>query len=202
MSNITIKDSIVFVTGANRERGIGRAVVQEAIKRGAKKVYATARNTSQLKDLVEESQGKIVPIELDVTNLEQINKVAQEAGDTELLINNAGTAGFSGINYNYSEETARQELEVNYFGVLNLIHAFSENLIKNQNGAIANVISIGGLSTFPMATFAGVSFSMSTPSAISVSIVPGYIPNTETPWGVNSALTDCVKECAAAFEAQ
>ena len=151
MSNITIKDSIVFVTGANRERGIGRAIVQEAIKRGAKKVYATARNTSQLKDLVEESQGKIVPIELDVTNLEQINKVAQEAGDTQLLINNAGTAGFSGINYNYSEETARQELEVNYFGVLNLIRAFSENLIKNQNGAIANVISIGGLSTFPMA---------------------------------------------------
>lgn len=151
MSRVSVKDLVVFVTGASRKRGIGRALVEEAIKRGAKKVYATARDVSQLDDLVAKFQGKVVAVELDVTNLEQIQRVAQEASDTQVLINNAGVAGFSGCIYNYNEETARQELEVNYLGPLHLMHAFSENLIKNNNGAIVNVISIGGLSPFPLA---------------------------------------------------
>ena len=46
MSNIIIKNAVVFITGANRERGIGRALVEEAIKRGAKKVYVTTQNIS------------------------------------------------------------------------------------------------------------------------------------------------------------
>jgi NAD(P)-dependent dehydrogenase (short-subunit alcohol dehydrogenase family) len=148
MSNITIKDSVVFVTGANR--GIGRAIAQEAVNRGAAKVYATARDISKLNDLVEQGQGKIVPVELDVTNRDQIEKAAKEANDTQVLINNAGMAGFSGFIYDYSEESARQELEVNYFGPLNVTRAFANTLV-NISGAVANVVSIGGLSTFPSA---------------------------------------------------
>ena len=88
---------------------------------------------------------------MDVTNRSETDQIAQVASDTQILINNSGFAGYSGFCFNYSEETARQELEVNYFGLINLIHAFYKTLIKNQNGAIANVISIGGLSSFPLA---------------------------------------------------
>lgn len=48
MRNVGVKGSVVFITGANRARGIGRALVEEAVKRGAKKVYATSRNPAQL----------------------------------------------------------------------------------------------------------------------------------------------------------
>ncbi len=151
MSNIVVKDAVIFITGASRKRGIGRALVEESVKRGAKKVYATARNISQLDSLASQYQGIVVPLSLDVTNSGETDRVAQEASDTQILINNAGFAGYSGFCFNYSEEIARQELEVNYFGSINLIRSFCKTLIKNQNGAIANIISIGGLSSFPLA---------------------------------------------------
>jgi len=150
MSNIVLKDAVLLIAGANRKRGIGRALVEEAVKRVAKKVYATARNISQLDSLASQYPGIVVPLSLDVTNRSQIDQVVQEVSDTQILINNSGFAGYSGFCFNYSEETARQELEVNYFGQINLIRAFCKTLIKNQNGTIVNVISIGGLSSFPL----------------------------------------------------
>lgn len=57
MAKLSVKDLVVFVTGANRKRGIGRAFVDAAIERGAKKVYATARNVSELEDLVAQYDG-------------------------------------------------------------------------------------------------------------------------------------------------
>src|SRR6185295_3552222 len=151
MSNRAVKDAVIFITGANRKRGIGSALVQEAVKRGAKKVYATARDVSQLESLASKYPGIVVPVRLDVTNKDDMDRVAKEANDTQIVINNSGFAGYSGICFNYSEEAARQELEVNYFGLIHLIRAFCKTLIKNKNGAIANVASIAGLSSFPMA---------------------------------------------------
>ena len=151
MTNIVVKDAVIFITGASRKRGIGRALVEEAVKRGAKKVYATARNIAQLDDLASQYQGIVVPLSLDVTNKSEADQISQVASDTQILINNSGFAGYSGFCFNYNEEVARQELEVNYFGSINLIRAFCKTLIKNKNGAIANVISIGGLSSFPLA---------------------------------------------------
>jgi NAD(P)-dependent dehydrogenase (short-subunit alcohol dehydrogenase family) len=150
MSNILIKGSVLFITGANRERGIGRALLEEAIKRGAKKIYATARDVSQLEEISKLYPGIVFPISLDVTNQDQINQAAKVASDTQILINNSGISGYSGFCFNYNEEVARQELEVNYFGPLKLIRAFFKNLILNQNGAIANILSIAGLSSFPL----------------------------------------------------
>ncbi len=150
MSNIAVKDAVVFITGASRKRGIGRALVEEAVKRGAKKVYATARNISDLDDLVSQYPGIVVPLQLDVTNKNQVDQVAREASDTQILINNSGFVGYSGFCFNYSEDAARLELEVNYFGPILLSRAFCKTLIKNRNGAIVNMISIGGLSSFPL----------------------------------------------------
>ena len=145
MSGIILKNAVIFITGTNRTRGIGRALVEETIKRGAKKIYATARNTVQLESLASLYKGVVIPVKLDVTNKNEVYQVAKASSDTQILINNSGLAGYSGICFNYNEETARQELEVNYFGQINLIRAFYGALIKNQNSAIANIISIGGL---------------------------------------------------------
>lgn len=148
MSIFHIKDRVLFITGTSRERGIGHALVEESISRGAKKVYATARNISELNNLVKKHPDKIIPVQLDVTSQEQIQDATQKAKDVDVLINNAGIASSSGCVYNYNEKAARQELEVNYLAPLHLIKAFSKSLIQNK-GAIVNIISIGGLYPSP-----------------------------------------------------
>lgn len=151
MSPIEIQNSVLLITGANREKGIGKALVIEAIRRGAQKVYATSRNISELKNLSSQYPKIVIPLCLDVTNQDEINKVAEIATDTQILINNSGFSGHTGVCFNYDEVATRQEIEVNYFGPLNLIRAFLKTLIKNKNAAIVNVISIAGLSTYPLA---------------------------------------------------
>lgn len=182
MSKATVKNSVIFITGANRKRGIGRALVEEAVKRGAKKIYATARDISQLDDLSTRYQGVVIPIKLDITNKEEIAQAVAKASDTQILINNSGFAGFAGICFNYDEQTARKELEVNYFGTLNLIRAFSTSLLKNQNTAIVNVISIGGLSAFPIA--ATYSASKAAAHSLTQSVRAELIPHKVAVFGV------------------
>lgn len=151
MGHVAIKDAVIFITGASRKNGIGRALVEEAVKRGAKKVYATARNKSQLDALVSLYPKVVAAVRLDVTSKADAEQAAQLASDTQILINNSGFASYSGICFNYKEEAAKEEMEVNYVGLVNLTRAFYKTLIKNQKGAIANVISIAGLSSFPLA---------------------------------------------------
>ena len=147
MSEVNIKHSVVFVTGANR--GIGRAITEEALARGAKKVYAAARDTASLDPLVEEYPDRVVPIRLDVTDAVQIEEAAELAADTEILVNNAGVAAYSGFVYGHDKDGARREIETNYFAPMNVTRAFAKSLIDNGNGAVATLVSVSGLTSFP-----------------------------------------------------
>jgi len=147
MKKTNVEDAVVFVTGANR--GIGKAFVEVALKMGARKIYASARNPETLRALVASSQGKVIPVALDVTSKEQIEAAASLAEDTEILINNAGLGRFSGFSTNYDADLGRQEMEVNYWGPLNTSRAFLPGLQK-VGGTIVNVSSIAGLSVFPL----------------------------------------------------
>jgi NAD(P)-dependent dehydrogenase (short-subunit alcohol dehydrogenase family) len=79
---MTIADRAVLVTGANR--GIGQALVEEALRRGAKRVYAGTRQPLAHPD------GRVTPLRLDVTNPAQIQAAADQVETLDLLINNAG----------------------------------------------------------------------------------------------------------------
>ena len=81
---MTIADKTVLVTGANR--GIGQALVEEALRRGAKRVYAGTRQPLAHID------GRVMPLTLDVTNAEQIQAAVKKVGSLDVLINNAGIA--------------------------------------------------------------------------------------------------------------
>ena len=83
-NKITIEGKVALVSGANR--GIGKAITIELLEKGAKKVYAGARDTSKLNDLKEKYGDRLVATELDVTNDESIAKVAETATDVEILI--------------------------------------------------------------------------------------------------------------------
>lgn len=121
-----IRDSVVFVTGANR--GIGLAFVQELRAAGARKIYAAARNPERI------ALDSVNQVRLDVTKPETIAAAAIECTDVNLLINNAGIAFWTGFLGLDSVEAARSEMETNYFGPLLLSRAFAPILAKNGGG--------------------------------------------------------------------
>ena len=129
-----IKDQVVFVTGASR--GLGLAFAREAVKRGAKKVYAGVRNVSSF------NQDGITPIQLDVTNQESIEQALAACGDVSVLVNNAGIVSLNtgSVDDNFIEVT-KELMETNFYGVIRTSKAFSPILAKNGGGAIINVLS-------------------------------------------------------------
>ncbi len=149
MSGVSIKGKVVLVSGSNR--GIGKSFAMQALKMNVKKVYATARDESKLADLVALNDDRVVTLTLDVTNQDQVNAAAAAASDVEILINNSGIGDSGPIFGNPDESGRRMEMEVNYFGIIKMCVAFAPILKANGGGAIVNILSIAGLSSFAFA---------------------------------------------------
>ena len=146
MSNFSNRTAIV--TGANR--GIGKAFVEELLAAGVQKIYACARDSETLNDLVANANGKVIPVTLDITNLDMVQTVAADCNDVNLVINNAGVAMFKGLLAAEDSVASRHEMEVNYFGTLSMVRAFAPHLAVNGGGEIINMCSILGLVNFPI----------------------------------------------------
>ena len=146
MKTFDVKGKTALVTGANR--GIGRAYVDDLVKRGAKKVYAAVRDKSSFNSLQDINSTVVEPVLLDVTQQEHINKLVNDISELDLLINNAGIINGCFFTAENAIEIARLEMETNYYGPLNIIHAFLPRL-KQSKGAIVNISSIAGISNFP-----------------------------------------------------
>jgi NAD(P)-dependent dehydrogenase (short-subunit alcohol dehydrogenase family) len=137
-----IAGSVALVTGANR--GIGAEFVRGLLDRGAAKVYAAARDTSDI------TPGPgIVPIPLDVTDHEAVAALAAQLGDVTLVVNNAGVAGGGPLLGAPDLAGARREMEVNYFGVLAVARAFAPVLRANGGGALVNMLSVLSFMNLP-----------------------------------------------------
>src|ERR671936_3221854 len=136
MSRRKIEGSVALVTGANR--GIGRAITEALLERGAPKVYATARDPKTLEALRERYGSRLVPLRLDVTNGFQVAEVAREATDVDLLFNNAGAYEPTPLTNEAIVDVARREMEVNYFGALRMLRSFAD-LLVHRGGVIVNV---------------------------------------------------------------
>ncbi len=140
-----IEGAVALVTGANR--GIGRALTEALLTRGVRKVYATARDPEALRDL---HDARLVPLRLDVTDVEQIRAASEAAPDVELVFNNAGVVLAAGIADPAVLDQARREMEVNYFGPLQLLHHLAPTLARNGGGAVVNIGSAAGLTNVPL----------------------------------------------------
>lgn len=127
-----ISGSVALVTGANR--GIGRRFAAQLLERGAKKVYATARNP-ELVDL-----PGVEALRLDITDPASVADAAAVAQDVTLLINNAGIATYTNL-VEGDLEKIRQEMDTHFYGTLNVVRAFAPVLGANGGGAILNVLS-------------------------------------------------------------
>ncbi len=129
-----IENSVVLVTGANR--GIGLAFTRELLARGARKVYAAARDPARI------TQPGVHALRLDVNKPEEVAAAAALASDVTLVVNNAGIAQPGGFLAADSEEVARRIFETNFFAVLRMSQAFAPILKANGGGALLNVLSI------------------------------------------------------------
>jgi NAD(P)-dependent dehydrogenase (short-subunit alcohol dehydrogenase family) len=133
-----IANKTVLITGANR--GIGKALVNEALRRGAKRVYAGTRSA------LEASDERVTPLPLDVTNSLHIQQAVDKVECLDVLINNAGVAIYDDLS---KPEVIEEHLKVNLFGALNVTRAFLP-LLKRSKGAIVNNISTVALAALPI----------------------------------------------------
>jgi NAD(P)-dependent dehydrogenase (short-subunit alcohol dehydrogenase family) len=133
-SPFPVEGAVALVTGANR--GIGRAFARALLARGATKVYAAARNPERVTDT------GIEPLTLDITNPGQVEAARDRCSDVTLLVNNAGVFHATPLIAAPSMQSAREEMETNYFGTLTMIRAFAPVLAANGGGAIVNVLSV------------------------------------------------------------
>src|ERR687898_685070 len=150
---MTIADRAVLVTGANR--GIGQALVEEALRRGAKRVYAGTRQP------LVHSDGRVTPLTLDVTNAAQIQAAVESVESLDILINNAGLALYDDLS---DRAVLEQHLAVNFFGTYGVTQAFLP-LLTRSRGAIVNLLSNTALAPLPFIP----AYSISKAAAFSLS---------------------------------
>src|ERR671924_387383 len=137
-SSTTIANSSVLVTGANR--GLGRALVEEALIRGAKRVYAGTRQRYTHPD------HRVRPLTLDITDPAQIHAAIERVDSLDVLVNNAGVAILDELG---DRSVLEQHLAVNLFGTWGMTQAFLPMLTGAQ-GAVVNVMSVAALATLPI----------------------------------------------------
>ncbi len=135
---MTIADRAVLVTGANR--GIGQALVAEALTRGAKRVYAGTRQPLAHPD------GRVTPLTLDVTSAAQIQAAADQVETLDVLINNAGIAQYDDLS---DRSVLERHLAVNLFGTYGVTQAFLP-LLTRSHGAVVNNVSVNAFAPLPL----------------------------------------------------
>jgi NAD(P)-dependent dehydrogenase (short-subunit alcohol dehydrogenase family) len=152
-SSTTIADKAVLVTGANR--GIGQALVEEALRRGARRVYAGTRQP------LAHADERVTPLTLDVTDEGQIQAAVESVDSLDIVINNAGLALYGDLR---DRATLEQSLAVNLYGPYDVTQAFLPALTESR-GAIVNVVSLAAWASVPVMP----AYSVSKAAAFSLS---------------------------------
>jgi NAD(P)-dependent dehydrogenase (short-subunit alcohol dehydrogenase family) len=127
-----------LITGGNR--GVGKALVKEALDRGAKRVFAGTRGA------LPNTNPRVTAVTLDVTNASQIQRAVDQVADLDVLINNAGVGVYDDLT---DLDVIQKHLDVNLLGLLKVTQAFLP-LLTRSKGAIVNILSVTSVAPFPV----------------------------------------------------
>lgn len=161
-----LDNAVVFVTGANR--GIGEEFARQALARGARKVYAGARDPASVR------LPGVIPVRLDVNDPAQVAEAVASCGDVTLVINNAGIASAGSLLAPDSIDAVKRMMETNVYGILRVSQAFAPVLAQHGGGAFLNVLSVASW--------------ISTPS------LGAYAATKSAAWSVSNGLRIALKE--------
>ena len=139
---MNVKGAAALVTGANR--GLGAAIAQALVDAGTK-VYGGARDNTTI------TNSDVIPVLLDVNNVNDIADAARTCRDVSIVVNNAGIGRFSASLAADSVDAAHAELETNFFGPMRMAQAFAPVLRDNGGGALVNVLSVLSFVSMPQA---------------------------------------------------
>jgi NAD(P)-dependent dehydrogenase (short-subunit alcohol dehydrogenase family) len=138
-----------FITGCST--GFGRELAKLVLDRGYRAVI-TARDPSQIHNLIAGHQDRALALKLDVTDKAEAVQAVKSAesafGSIDVLVNNAGF-GYVGALEESDEDEVRAMMETNFFGLARMIHEVLPGMRRRRRGNIVNVSSIGGLVGFP-----------------------------------------------------
>jgi len=140
---MSLQGTTGIVTGGSR--GLGRAIVEALLARGAKRVYATSRTLTE----IDFDDDRVTPVQLDITDHEAVSAVAERCGDVDVVINNAGALFASSFITPRSVDAARIEMDTNYFGTLAMARAFAPVLATNGGGVMVNILSAASFYSLP-----------------------------------------------------
>jgi NAD(P)-dependent dehydrogenase (short-subunit alcohol dehydrogenase family) len=149
---MTIADKTLLVTGANR--GLGQSLVEEALRRGATRVYAGTRQP------LVHSDERVTPLALDVTDTTQIQRAVERVESLDVLINNAGLALYDNLS---DRAMLEEHLAVNLLGTWRMAETFLP-LLTSSGGAVVNVLSLAALAAVPVLP----AYSISKAAALSL----------------------------------
>jgi NAD(P)-dependent dehydrogenase (short-subunit alcohol dehydrogenase family) len=135
---VNVENKAVLVTGANR--GLGRALVEEALQRGARRVYAASRQP------LTHTDERVVPIKLDLADPGDIQRASEAVDSLDLLINNAGISVPDGLD---DRSAFERHLNVNMYGTWAVTEAFLP-LLTEPGGAVVNIVSLAGIAAVPV----------------------------------------------------
>lgn len=141
-----ITGKTILVTAANR--GIGKAILETFLDRGAAKVYAAVRDTDSAAPLVERYGDRVIPVAIDLEQPDSIRDAAARAADVDVVVNNAGVLETATPLDEDALEALEFELKVNLFGLVHMARAFAPVLAGNGGGAFVQLNSVVSLKNF------------------------------------------------------
>ncbi|HZB36243.1 MAG TPA: 3-oxoacyl-[acyl-carrier-protein] reductase [Gaiellaceae bacterium] len=136
----SLEGRTALVTGGSR--GIGKAIAAELAKAGAQVVIGYRSGADEAEAVASEIGGRVV--QADVSDPEQAKRLVSEAGEVDVLVNNAGVTR-DGLLARMSDDDWRTVLDTNLGGTFNTCRAVTRGMMKRRSGAIVNVSSIVGV---------------------------------------------------------
>jgi len=136
----SLEGKLALVTGASR--GIGRAIAQELARAGAVVVVGYRSGKDEAEQLAAEIGGRAV--QADVSSPDDAKRLVDEAGDIDVLVNNAGLTR-DGLLARMSDDDWRAVIETNLSSVFYTCRAVTRPMMKKRRGAIVNISSIVGV---------------------------------------------------------